>query len=240
MVTMTTILFAALGVLSAAAIVWLMDLLPAQSFCDYEETPEEEHLPPRIRKGERLLCGVLLALVFPLLHLRLGTNWACMSLCLFTAAMLMAALSDAKFCIIPDETIIFGCGAAVSAAIPRVLAGQTLADKLSPVIGAGVAVASMLVIHLLGRLLYKADTLGMGDFKLMLICGIACGGSGVLIALMLGILTAAIWYGTALVLKRVSLGAYLPLGPFLVLGTLTTLCFRPQIDALLSWYITHI
>ena len=152
----------------------------------------------------------------------------------------MAAFSDSKFCIIPDESILFGCVTAVSAAIPRVLTAQDLTDKLSPVIGAGIALVSMQAIHLLGRLLYRKDGLGMGDVKLMLVCGIACGGSGVLIAWMLGILAAAVWFGAALMLKRVSLGAYLPLGPFLVLGTLITLCFRPQIDALLAWYITLI
>ena len=240
MFAMTTILFAALGLLSAAAIAWLMDALPAKCFCDYDETPGEEHLPPRVSKGEKLLCGIGLATVFALLQLRLGTSWECISLCLFAAAILMAAFSDSKFCIIPDESILFGCVTAVSAAIPRVLTAQDLTDKLSPVIGAGIALVSMLAIHLLGRLLYRKDGLGMGDVKLMLVCGIACGGSGVLIAWMLGILAAAVWFGAALMLKRVSLGAYLPLGPFLVLGTLITLCFRPQIDALLAWYITLI
>lgn len=240
MFTLTTILFAVLGVLCAAAIGWLMDALPDKSFCDYEEIPDEKHLPPRIRKGERLLCSIVLALVFPMLQLRLGTNWECCSLCLFAAAMLMAALSDAKFCIIPDETVILGCVAAVSTAIPHIIDAQTLAEKLSPVIGTSLAVASMLTLHLLGRLFCGKDGLGMGDIKLMLVCGIACGGSGVLIALVLGILAAALWFGAALALKRTSPGQYLPFGPFLVLGTLATLCFRPQIDALLVWYITHI
>ena len=240
MFTMTTILFAILGILCAAAIGWLMDALPAKSFCDYEEIPEEKHLPPRLRRGEKLLCSIVLAFVFPTLQLRLGTGWECLSLCLFAAALLMAALSDAKFCIIPDESVILGCAAAVSAAIPRIIDAQTLAEKFSPIIGTSVAFATMLTIHLLGRLFYKKDGLGMGDIKLMLVCGLACGGSGVLIALGLAILAAALWFGAALALKRTSLGEYLPLGPFLVLGTLGTLCFRPQIDALLVWYINHI
>ena len=240
MFTMTTVLFAAMGILCGVGIGHLMDILPAKSFCDYGEVPGEEHLPPRVSKRGRALCGFLLAVVFPLLKLRSASGWECISLCLFASAILMAALSDSKFCIIPDETIILGCVAAVSAAVPRVLAAQSLMDKLSPVIGAGAALASMLAIHLLGRLLFGKDGLGMGDVKLMLVCGIACGGRGVLIALLIGILAAALWFGAVLALKRAALGAYLPLGPFLVLGALTTLCFRPQINALLTWYITHI
>lgn len=240
MFTIITAIFAAAGILSTFLLTYLMDKLPASSFCDYDETPGEAHLPPRSTTVQRMVCSLILAAVFALLQLRFGADWECISLCVFSAALLIAALSDSKFCIIPDEAIILGCIAALSAAIPRVLAAERLWDKLSPVIGAGTALTAMLTIHLIGRLLFGKDGLGMGDVKLLLVCGIVCGGKGILIALMLGILAAALWFGCALIFRRVSLGEYLPLGPFLVLGTLATLCFRPQIDALLRWYMTHI
>ena len=113
-------------------------------------------------------------------------------------------------------------------------------NKLSPVFGAAIGAGIIVGINLLGRLLYKKDALGMGDLKLMVVCGIACGAGGTLIALVIGILAAAAFFAVGMALKRIRHGDYLPLGPFLVFGTLFTLCFRPLVDSILAWYISLI
>ena len=109
-------------------------------------------------------------------------------------------------------------------------------EPVAAAIGAGM----IFLINCLGRLLYKKDALGMGDLKLMGVCGILCGTTGVVIALLIGILAAGIWFAAAIALKKVRSEEYMPLGPFLVFGTLFTLCLRPAIDAFLAWYISLI
>lgn len=237
---LTAILFAALGIISCAAMVKIMNSMPPRCFCDYDETPGEIHNPPRVGKTQQILCAVLLAAVFAILAHRFGVGLKTIGLCLMCVVLVMIALSDLRFCIIPDEFIIAGCVFATMSAYPEILSGRSILDCISPVLGAAIGGGTILAINLLGQILYKKDALGMGDLKLMLVCGIACGISGTVIAMVIGILAAGIWFAVGIALKRVSSEDYLPLGPFLVFGTVFTLCFRPLVDSLLAWYISLI
>ena len=237
---LTAILFAAAGLLCAGAMVWILNKMPARCFCDYDETPSEIHNPPRVGRLAGILCAAALAAVFALLAFRFGVSVKACFLCLFCTSLMMILLSDARYSIIPDELIIAGCVFATISALPQVFSGEGWGYCLSPVAGALIGGGFILAINFLGRLFYKKDALGMGDLKLMIICGIACGASGTVIALLVGILSAGIWFAAAIALKRVSSDDYMPLGPFLVFGTVFTLCFRPLVDELLSWYISLI
>lgn len=235
-----TILFCILGPVFAGLMGLILNKMPAKCFCDYDETPDQRHLAPRAGKKSLIVCALILAVAFPILYARLGLSVTGCALCLLCAALLMIALSDLRFCIIPDELIIACCVLATVSAFPQILAGPTWADRLDPIFGAAVGGGIIYAINLLGRILYKKDALGMGDLKLMIVCGIACGCVGTVIAMLCGILAAGFWFATAMALKKVRSGQYLPLGPFLVFGTMFTLCFRPQVDAFLAWYLSLI
>lgn len=237
---LTEVLFALAGLLCAAVMARVLDKMPARCFCDYDETPDERHAPPRVGTTGRLLSAAALAAVFAVLAFRFGFGVKSCALCLLCTSLMMILLSDARYCIIPDELIIAGCVLAVIGVLPDVLRGENWGQRLSPVLGAAVGGGVILAINLLGRLFYKRDALGMGDLKLMLVCGIACGASGTAIALLVGILSAGIWYAAAMALKRVQSDDFMPLGPFLVFGTVFTLCCRPLVDKLLSWYLSLI
>jgi len=233
-------LFAAFGIALGSLSLWILNRMPAKCFCDYDETPDERHTPPRVGKWQGIICTGLLAAAFACLAARFGLSVTGISLCLFCTVIAMIALSDIKFCIIPDELIIAGCIFATVAAFPDILSGPDWASRLSPVLGAAGGAGIIFAINCLGRLLYKKDALGMGDLKLMVVCGIVCGTSGTVIAMLIGILAAGIWFAAAIALKKVRSEEYMPLGPFLIFGTLFTLCFRPMVDAFLAWYISLI
>ena len=240
MMGIVTFIYAALGLLCGLLIGPVMDRMPPKCFCDYDETPDERHQPPRLSKKQRIVCAVILTVVFAVLEMRCGVGVQGIALCLFCAVMVMVAMSDLKFCIIPDELIIAGCVFSVIAAMPHIMTAPGFVNKLSPVFGAAIGAGIILGINLLGRLLYKKDALGMGDLKLMLVCGIACGAGGTLIALAIGIIAAALFFAVGMAVKRIKQGDYLPLGPFLVFGTVFTLCFRPLVDSLIVWYLSLI
>ena len=197
-------------------------------------------MAPRAGKWAVLICALVLSLVFPILATRFGFGLKAAAMCLLSVVLLMIVLSDARYCIIPDELIIAGCIFATIGVFPAILEGPDWITRLSPILGAAVGAGVILCINCLGRIFYKKDALGMGDLKLMVVCGIACGAVGTAIALLVGILVAAIWFAAGILIKRVRSEEYLPLGPFLVFGTLFTLCFRPVIDAFFAWYISLI
>ena len=240
MYAITALIFAVAGIVCGLIAGPIMDRMPAKCFCDYDETPDARHKPPRLSKKQRIVSAVILAAVFAVLEMRCGAGVKGIALCLFCAVMVMTAMSDLKFFIIPDEFIIAGCVFSVIAAMPHIMTAPSLVNKLSPVFGAVIGAGIILGINLLGRLLYKKDALGMGDLKLMIVCGIACGAGGTLIALAIGIIAAAVFFAVGIALKRIKQGDYLPLGPFLVFGTVFTLCFRPLVDSLIIWYLSLI
>ena len=237
---MMNVVFSLLGIVSAGLLTMILNKMPAKCFCDYDETPEERHLAPRAGKWAILVTALVLSLVFPILATRFGMSLKFAMMCLLSVVLVMIVLSDLRYCIIPDELIIAGCIMATVGVFPDILTGSDWATRLSPVFGAAVGSGVIFGINCLGRLLYKKDALGMGDLKLMVVCGIACGAVGTMISLLLGIFAAGIWFAAGILIKRVRSEEYLPLGPFLVFGTLFTLCFRPMIDAFLAWYISLI
>ena len=237
MIIIVSILFALLGLLSTLPMTAIMNRMPAKCFCDYDEQPEERHAPPRVSVLQMVICGILLAIIFMLLYLRFGLSVQGVFLCLFSVCLLMITLSDLRYCIIPDELIVVGVLLAGISSLPDVLSAPTLMQRLSPVFGALIGAGIIFVINLVGKLLYKKDSLGMGDLKLMAMCGFACGDVGIVMAVLIGFLSAGLFFMFGMLLKKVRSDQYLPLGPFLVFGVLFVCCLRPAVDALLAWYI---
>ena len=237
---MMNLTYALLGVVSGALAVLILNKMPAKCFCDYDETPDERHNPPRAGKWAILICAAVLALVYSVLMNRMGLGLESVCACLVCTVLLMIALSDLRYCIIPDELIIAGCILATVSVFPGILSGSDWTTRLAPVLGAAVGAGVIFAINLLGRILYKKDALGMGDLKLMAICGILCGPVGTAIAMLIGVFAAGIFFAVGIAAKKVQSESYLPLGPFLVFGAVFTLAFRPMIDAFLAWYISLI
>ena len=112
--------FAALGAVCGVLALLILNRMPAKCFCDYDEIPDERHIPPRAGKWHGIICTAVLAAVFALIVDRFGVTVSGLALCFFSTVLAMIALSDMKFCIIPDELIIAGCLFAVIGALPGV------------------------------------------------------------------------------------------------------------------------
>ena len=238
--TVISILFGAFGAACGCLLPLILNKMPARCFCDYAEAPGEIHEMPRVGKWQAICAVLVLAAVFPLIISRFGLSVTGVSLCLLSAVLVMIALSDLKFCIIPDELIIAGCVFALIAGACTMISGSGWQGRLSPVFGAAIGAGVIFLINLVGKLIYKKDALGMGDLKLMAVVGIACGTTGTVIAILAGILSAGVFYAASILLRKVRSDAYLPLGPFLVIGTVLDLCFEPVAMRFVDWYISLI
>jgi prepilin signal peptidase PulO-like enzyme (type II secretory pathway) len=78
-------------------------------------------------------------------------------------------------------------------------------------IGAGI----MLLSALLGRLIFRKETLGFGDVKLFAAIGLALGVQGTLFVLAASALTSAAVFGIGLIRKRIKRDDMVPLGPYI-------------------------
>jgi len=78
----------------------------------------------------------------------------------------------------------------------------------------------------LGKLLFKKDSMGLGDVKLMGFLGGILGPVGVLMAILIGCVGGSV---IGLLSYAFTRSHYIPFGPFLSLGAVTTLFFRPEL-----------
>ena len=99
--------------------------------------------------------------------------------------------------------------------------------------GAGI----LLLFGFLGELIFKKESLGMGDVKLLMMIGAYVGFPAVIVSLFFGVFTAAIFILIGLSLKKIKLGHTIPFGPFIALGTLVFILRGQEIC---YWYLNRV
>ncbi|HHS12527.1 MAG TPA: prepilin peptidase [bacterium] len=98
-------------------------------------------------------------------------------------------------------------------------------------VGGGVV---LLLFAYLGKLMFRKESLGMGDVKLIVLIGVYLGFPAVMLALFLGAFTAMIFIAGGMIFKQIKVGSTIPFGPFIALGTLGYLLWG---EAIIRWYI---
>ncbi len=141
----------------------------------------------------------------------------------FVAALITASFIDLEFQIIPDEISVGGLvvGLALSALIPA-LHGTTshwvsvMRSAIGLLVGGGVLYGT----GLMGDFIFRKESMGGGDIKLLAMAGAILGWKLVLLTFFLAPLLALIPGLLVLLLKRSHL---IPYGPFLSLGLILAL-----------------
>lgn len=138
-------------------------------------------------------------------------------------ALLVVFAIDYKYQLIPDtaQIILFLIGIIVSV-IDR---GNIVSHMLGMVIGGG----AFFLIGVLGKLLYKKESMGFGDVKLMATIGLIFGMKSVLVITVLSFFIAAVISIILIICKVKKMDSYIPFGPFIVIATLLVLFFGTDV-----------
>ena len=118
------------------------------------------------------------------------------------------------------ETLRIQLAALDPIAAPRLHA--VACSALGIVAGGGV----IWLVGVLGTLAFKKDAMGFGDVKLLAMIGGYVGWKGVLLALFAGCLAGAV---IGVGIKLVTKDSYIPFGPFLALGAVVVVLWRPEV-----------
>ena len=165
----------------------------------------------RLRRQELILFAGSLLLVFYGNFMYGGITDQTVKFWLLSSLLMTAAWIDWKERIVPDQLlVIYG----ILLVIHRLLFfdAMLLADSLlGAAAGSGILLAAYMC---------KKDSVGLGDVKLMVLCGWAAGLMGVLSLLFRAVLFAAVVSGILLLRKKAQLKTELPFVPFLFLGSL--------------------
>ena len=204
----------AAGILLGNSAVWFFNRLPGQWLVDYGETPDEELLHPTRQRLASVPWKYVFSGLFVVCGIPLGLQnlaYAVAALLLLWLLLLMA-VADLKYRIVPDQLILLLVVCAMGF-IPF-HGGGPLAGLWGALAGFGV----MIFMGLVGKLVYRKETLGGGDIKLFGALGLALGLDGILIVFVLTTLLSAAHLALLLAQKRVKLTDQQPMVPYIAVS----------------------
>ena len=134
----------------------------------------------------------------------------------FISALLIIIVSDINYYIIPDEILII---ALVTMAI-LVVVSKGFMGLLSCTLNGLIAFVVMLLIKLMGDYLFKKESMGGGDIKLLFMFGFSLGWEMALLTIFFG---SIIGLPISLIILYKKKTNIIPFGPFLSMGAMVIL-----------------
>lgn len=146
---------------------------------------------------------------------------------IFVSFLMIIIVTDIKYMVIPDTVMIVGL---ILLIIVRFFIDTPYEVGISILNGIG-AFTIMYLIKLTGDLMYKKETMGGGDIKLMTIIGFVLGIPLGVITIFLASLIAFPVAITLLITKKTNI---LPFGPFLAIASLILFLTQLNLEDILN------
>ncbi len=174
-----------------------------------------------------LAVEVIFGLAYAGLLARFGLSLLTLEYIILFTVILAEALSDISTLTVPDRLHIAAC-AVFLVFLP---AHDNLLNRLfSGILGAVIYGAALLVLSLIADKIYKKDTLGGADIKLVAVLGLFFGPVRMLLVL---ILSSVLGLLAALIFKA-GLGKEFPFIPSITLAAYICALFA---DPIINWYL---
>lgn len=170
-----------------------------------------------------IVCGIL----FVLCYLSFGISLELIIAITFVSMIIIIVLSDYYYMIIEDSVlIIFG----ILILIEKYLI-YGVDNLINSVINGLIAFLIMFALKLLGDFIFKKESLGGGDIKLMAIFGIVVGWQMSIITIFL---SAFIALPSSIVALKTKSNHEIPYGPFLSIAVLILYFLHVDINMILN------
>ena len=177
-----------------------------------------------------LLFELLSGLLFMVSYLIFGISFKCLFVLTFISLLLIIIVSDYYYMVICDEIlVIFGILLLIEIYLMNGINGI-----ISSIIGGLVSFLVMLLIKIIGDFLFKRESIGGGDIKLLLIFGIVLGLPTSLFTIFIGSIIAL--PVSIISLKRKD-SHIIPFGPFLSMAAILLLLFNTTITSFFKYIL---
>lgn len=173
------------------------------------------------------LYEIFVGLLFMFSYISFGFTGDLVIAITFVSMLAIIIVSDYYYMIIPDEILIFF---GVTLALEVLLINGIDAfgiSLLSGIISFGV----MFLIKLFGDFIFKTESMGGGDIKLLFFLGFILGWPQALFSIFLG---SIIGLPISLIVLKIKNTNIIPFGPFLALGAIIILLTQFNIEILLN------
>lgn len=168
-------------------------------------------------------CGLL----FSLSYLAYGLNWELLIVLTFVSMLIIIMVSDYNFMIIPDEVLIF-FGILLLLEIVLISGFDSLIVSL---VNGLIAMVFIFGLKLFGDKLFKKESMGGGDIKLLFIFGLVLGWPLAVLSIFLG---SIVGLPVSLVILYKKKDHVIPFGPFLSIGALIIVITKIDINMLIN------
>lgn len=172
---------------------------------------------------------LLTGLAFIMVYRFFGVSVLTPIYCLFVAGLIVATFVDFDFRIIPDEISVGGvaAGLMLSLAVPALHQADSrgmslLQSFLGVVVGGGI----LWLLGIIGDFIFKKESMGGGDVKLLAMIGAFLGWQMALLVLPLASVLGAV---VGVIIKIRTKESAIAFGPYLAMGAVVSLFWGQEI-----------
>lgn len=171
-------------------------------------------------------------IMFAISYLVFGLSMDLVIAITFISMLLIVIISDYQTMIIPDELLIF-TGILL---IIEIFIKSGLNIMLSSLLNGVIMFAIMFIIKLIGDFMFKKESMGGGDIKLMFIYGLVLGWPTSCVSICLA---SFIGLPISLVLLKKNNNHEIPFGPFLAIAAIILILCKIDINTIINLLITY-
>lgn len=181
-------------------------------------------LIPTLRTGFKpdAICSIINLVLFNLLAYFNYTGFSTYLYMVVISALQVVFAIDFKMQLIPDTIQAFlGICGFINILYQIISVGimKGIYYILGGIIGAGI----FYILGLLGKTIFKKESMGFGDVKLMAGIGMIFGAKEVLIITLISFFISAVISILLIVLRVKSIDSYIPFGPFIVIASVAVM-----------------
>lgn len=202
------------GILLGNSAVYVFNRIPGKWLCDYGQQPDTELLNPTTQRVKSTPWKYYFSALFIMVGMKVAIDDPIYAIIVLATCWLLLEMSiaDLKYMIVPDQFIILLMVAAVGF-VPHHQDGP-----MAGVWGAMVGFSIMLFIGILGKIIYRSDSLGGGDIKLFTALGLCLGVKGVLAVFVLSTFVTALHLAFLMLKRRIKPKEKRPLVPYIAVS----------------------
>lgn len=201
--------------------IYLVKLIPFFSYFILRRRGNEE-----VSLMNLLFC-LLSGILFVVSYLLFGISIKCLFSLTFISMLLVIIVSDYYYMIICDEVLVtFGIILLLEIYIISGISGL-----INAFIGGVVSFGIMFLIKIIGDFIFKKESMGGGDIKLLLIFGMVLGLPTSLFTIFIGSLLAL---PTSIMSLKKNDSHILPFGPFLSMAAIILMLFNTTLTNLFT------
>ena len=175
------------------------------------------------------LFEFITGVIFAFSYYKFGFSLELISVLIFASSMIVIFISDYQTMIIPDEIIIFASVMLLSITF----VDQGLISFLTSLYNGIIAFGFMFALKLFGDFVFKKESMGGGDIKLLFVFGIFFGWEMAIFSIFLGSL---IGLPISIIFLKIKKENIIPFGPFLTMAALIIMFFKIDV----SWVINFL